>query len=165
MSHFELTDETVTTPSGVVLHRIRATRDLPHHDVKCGDLGGWVESTDNLSDRAWVSGDAQVSGNARVFDNAQVFGRARVHAPQDILVIGPIGSENQSITLARTSTGHHLNIGCWDGTLDELAAEVARRAANWPATHRSRWRDEYAAAEQLLRHRAEAWRNSEGGDQ
>jgi len=86
-----------------------------------------------------------------------------VCAPQDILVIGPIGSEDQWITLTRTDTGHHLNIGCWDGTLDELAAEVDRRAAWWPTAHRRRWRDEYASAEQLLRHRAAAFHNTKAG--
>lgn len=41
---FELTGETDIGRYGVTVHRIRATRDLPHHGVKSGDVGGCVES-------------------------------------------------------------------------------------------------------------------------
>ena len=43
---YELTDETMEW-EGHTLHRIKALRDF--NDVKAGDLGGWVESEDNLS--------------------------------------------------------------------------------------------------------------------
>jgi hypothetical protein len=68
------------TFSGATLHRIIAVRDIPPHNVKEGDLGGWIEKEDNLSQDgdAWVSGDAQVSGTAQVSDNAQVSGDAQV---------------------------------------------------------------------------------------
>ena len=70
--------------------RVVALRDFGN--VKAGDVGGFVESEDNLShdgdcwvyDDAWVCGNARVSGNAWVYDdarvsgNAQVFGKARV---------------------------------------------------------------------------------------
>ena len=81
--HFELTDETIHY-DGRTLHRIRATRELPYHAVKPGDLGGFVEHLDNLSDSAWVADeamvydDARVSGNALVYDDARVYGNARV---------------------------------------------------------------------------------------
>ena len=55
MSHFELTDETRTLADGTVLHRIRATQDLPYHGVTAGDIGGWVEHAHNLTDQAWVT--------------------------------------------------------------------------------------------------------------
>ena len=61
-----------------MLHRIRATKDLPQHDVKSGDVGGWIESEKNLFGNAWVSGNARVFGNARVYGNALVFDNARV---------------------------------------------------------------------------------------
>ena len=82
--HFELTDETVVH-NGVTLHRIRATRDLPDYGVTAGDLGGFVESMDNLEYRVWVAdnakvyGNARVGGNAQVLNNAQVFDNARVY--------------------------------------------------------------------------------------
>jgi len=83
--HFEFTDKTETLPDGTVLHQIKATKDLPMHNVKKGDVGGWIEKPENLSDNAWVyrnawvSEDAQVSGNARVFGDARVSGKARVY--------------------------------------------------------------------------------------
>ena len=81
--HFEFTDETINVGLHV-LHRIRATKDIPIHGVDKGDLGGFVESYDNLSDHAWVCGNAKVHGNARVSGDAWiqgdavVFGNARV---------------------------------------------------------------------------------------
>jgi hypothetical protein len=82
-NHFEFTGET-TTFDGVTLRRIRATRDIPEYAVAVGDLGGWIEREENLSDSGWVDGEAKVYGDARVFGNAlvsgsaQVFGDARV---------------------------------------------------------------------------------------
>ncbi len=67
MSHFEFTGETKSTPTGVVLHRICATKPLPRFGVRVGDVGGWIESESNLSGNAWVSGGALVSGNAWVY--------------------------------------------------------------------------------------------------
>ena len=74
---YELTDETMEL-DGTTLHRIKALVDFS--DVKAGDLGGWIESEDNLSPygNAWVYGNARVFGNACVSDDAQVFGHAWV---------------------------------------------------------------------------------------
>lgn len=60
--------------------RIRALRHIPRYGVRPGDLGGWIESENNLSQDGdcWVGEDAMVSGNARVEENAQVSGDARV---------------------------------------------------------------------------------------
>ena len=84
---FELTDETFTFPSGLVLRRIRALRDIKRHCVNKGDLGGFVESEKNLSQvgQSWVGGEAKVYGSAWVYGkcliskSAKVFGDARVH--------------------------------------------------------------------------------------
>lgn len=75
--HFELTDETIDI-DGRTLHRIRATRDLPHCGVVAGDLGGFVEHLDNLSDAAWVADEAVVYDDASVTDDARVTGNAGV---------------------------------------------------------------------------------------
>ena len=72
------------------LFRIKALKDF--NDVKKGDIGGYVESEDNLSqyndcwiydnaqvcDNAVVIGKAIVCGNARVYDNAVVISKAIV---------------------------------------------------------------------------------------
>lgn len=108
-AHYILTDETKTV-DGVVLYRIRATRDLPRHDVKAGDLGGWVEGTHNLlpslpdqrfdpwiADEAIVMGqavvrghaivahEAIVEGHADIYERARVDGRARVKGSVRVL--------------------------------------------------------------------------------
>jgi hypothetical protein len=56
----------------ITLYRIKALKDFA--DVKRGELGGWIESEDNLSH----DGDAWVYGNAWVYENAEVYGNARV---------------------------------------------------------------------------------------
>lgn len=62
-----------------ILHRIRALIDFS--DVRVGDLGGYVESEDNLShdDNCWVYNNACVYENARVYDNAQIHNNAKVY--------------------------------------------------------------------------------------
>ena len=76
---YELTDETKNF-CGITLHRIRALRDIPSVKVKSGDLGGWIEKENNLTQDgdAWVSGNAKVYGDAMVFDDAIVCGNATV---------------------------------------------------------------------------------------
>ena len=69
---YELTSET-RVHFGRTLYRIRAL--LSFGGVKAGDLGGFIEKEANLSqvsDNAWVFGNAQVSDNARVSGNAWV---------------------------------------------------------------------------------------------
>lgn len=96
MKKFELTTEFITNAFGKKLFRIKALVEFG--DVKAGELGGYVEKEENVSQdgNAWVSGDARVYGNAwvhgnakvyddawvsdnaKVFDNAEVYGNARV---------------------------------------------------------------------------------------
>ena len=73
MKKFELTTDRIEE-NGTALYRIKALIDFG--DVKAGDLGGYVEKEENLSQygSAWVSDNAFVLGNARVSDNALVSG-------------------------------------------------------------------------------------------
>ena len=81
---YELTSETIKF-NDITLHRIKALKDFSY--VKAGDLGGWVEKEDNLSQmgNAWVYDNAKVydnaivSDNAIIYDNAKVYGRAKVY--------------------------------------------------------------------------------------
>ena len=61
-----------------ILYQIEALKDFGM--VKAGDLGGYIESEENLSqdNDAWVSGNAWVVSNARVSGNAWVDGNAQV---------------------------------------------------------------------------------------
>ena len=86
-----LTEHTITH-NGTTLYRIRATQDLPQHNVKAGDLGGYVETTDNLFGTAWLFDNAKSYGGAKVYgnahlhdeveacDNARIFGNAKAYA-------------------------------------------------------------------------------------
>ena len=73
MTNYKFTDDTKVV-DGHTLHRIIAVEDMPWNNVKAGDLGGWIESIDNLSDEAWVYDDASVYGNAKIYDNAHILG-------------------------------------------------------------------------------------------
>ena len=77
MKKYELTTDTKVV-FGRKLFRIKAL--MSFGNVKEGDIGGYIESEDNLNNdgNAWVSGNAEVSGNARVSGNAWVSGNARV---------------------------------------------------------------------------------------
>ena len=79
MKKYELTTETLQF-AGFTLHRIKALKDFG--SVKAGELGGWIESEENLSqaDNAWVY------NNAKVFDKARVYGDAAVS--DDAIVCG-----------------------------------------------------------------------------
>ena len=75
---YELTSETIKF-NGVTLYRIKALKDFSN--IKAGDLGGWIEKEDNLSqmDNAWIGGDAKVYGSAKVCCDANVYGNALIY--------------------------------------------------------------------------------------
>ena len=78
MKKFELTSEFITNIFGTKLFRIKALCEFGN--VKAGELGGFLEKEENLSNDgdAWVYGNASVSGDAWVYGNASVSGDARV---------------------------------------------------------------------------------------
>ena len=80
---YELTDDSKTI-DGTTLRRIRAVTSFGSFGSVCaGDLGGYVETENNLSQEgnAWVFDDAQVFYRARVFGEALAFGDARITGP------------------------------------------------------------------------------------
>ena len=138
MKKFELTGEFVTNIFGKKLFRIRAL--VAFGNVEAGELGGYVEKEENLSDDgdAWVSGNAQVSGDARVSGNAQVFGDAwvsgnarvsgdaRVSGNDDILQIIGLGTVHRTTTVFRTPDGIRIACGCFYGDLDAFREQVKK---------------------------------------
>lgn len=83
MRKFKLTREKLKI-GGTTLHRIKATKSFgtgPNH-VERGDLGGWVEYEDNLSQYGdcWIHDDAKVYDNARIRNDAQIRCAARVYS-------------------------------------------------------------------------------------
>lgn len=83
---YELTNETMNfhtlTEEGftdIKLYRIKALKDFG--DVKAGDLGGFVEREENLSQEGtcWIYGEGIVAEDARVEDDARVSGHSYIH--------------------------------------------------------------------------------------
>ena len=112
MKKFELTSEFVTF-LGKKLFRIKAL--ISFGNVEEGELGGYVEKEENLSD----DGNAWVSGNARVYGDAMVSGDA------DYATVQGFGSEYRTTTFFRTKAGDiGVRCGCFYGTLEEFRAKV-----------------------------------------
>ena len=113
---FEFTGETKTIQLAfrkVTLHRIRAVVDFGL--IKTGDIGGWLEKEENLSQEgeAWVCGDAKVCGDAEVFSASHV------------MVIGAIGSRNDFTTFYRGKNKQIMvRCGCFNDTIDRFIEKV-----------------------------------------
>ena len=97
--HFKLTEGTIVNEAGVTLHRIMATRDSRH--AKAGQLGGFVESEDNLGGEAWVDNNAEVWGEAFVYCYAYVSGNARVYGRAQVYDYAWVGEDARVYDNAR----------------------------------------------------------------
>ena len=129
MKKYELTEEEKELLSRT-LYRIRALKDFELLDgaiIHAGDLGGWIEKEDNLSQEgsAWVSDDARVYGKARVSDEAWVSGEAQVHRTTHVMTFGPAGSRNGTTTFYRNKNNSiSVTCGCFNGSIDDFLAQV-----------------------------------------
>lgn len=142
MKKYELTTECKEI-GNIKLFRVKALTSFGN--VKAGELGGYIEKEDNLSQdgnawvygnvwvygNAWVGGNARVSGNARVYDNARVSGNAEVsgnawvRGDEDYTTIKGFGREYRSTTFFRQKDGSiGVVCGCFYGTLDEFRKKV-----------------------------------------
>ena len=125
------------------LYRIRALKNFG--TVKAGDIGGYIEKEENLSQKGncWVYDNAKVRGNARVYGNALVYKNARVYGDayvsgnahicdnakinkiSDVLCISPIGSRNDVTTFFKTKDNNIcVKCGCFTGTIDDFLEAV-----------------------------------------
>ena len=113
MKNYKLSDETKTTPWGAILHRIVATTTFTLAigiTINAGDTGGWIEKESNLSDNAWVSGNAEVSGDALVVN---------LH---DYIVFKNNWSSGRYFTW--TKSNDKWVVGCFYGTGEELVKKA-----------------------------------------
>ena len=149
MKKFELTSEFITNIFGTKLFRIKAL--IEFGNVKAGELGGFVEKEENLSQdgNAWVCGNAWVYDNARVYgdacvyDNASVYGDAcvcgdarvygdacvcgdaRVCGDAGYATVHGFGSEYRTTTFFKTKAGDiGVKCGCFYGNLSEFRKKV-----------------------------------------
>ena len=89
MKRFELTENSIKW-KGYTLYQIKALQTFTTNggvSVSEGELGGWVEKEENLSQegKSWiwdevkVCGTARVAGNAEIWSNATICGNAKVY--------------------------------------------------------------------------------------
>ena len=96
------------------LYRIKALKDF--NDVKNGDIGGYVESENNLSqlDDCWIYDNAQVCDNAVVIGKAIVCGNARVYCDAQIcdnaVVMGDARVYSNAIVMGIAKVCDHARV-------------------------------------------------------
>ena len=121
MKHFKLRTDLTAEFFGRTLFRIEATRDIEKFGVKKGELGGYVESEENLSGDAWVSGNAQVYGD-------------QIEKENDLInITSNIGSYNITITPKHIKIGcqYHSKTAWFNFTDDEIVKMDGEKAVNW----------------------------------
>jgi len=145
MKKYELTTDTKVI-FGKKYFRIKALVDFG--SVSKGDLGGYIESENNLENNtvdgnAWVDGNARVDGDARVGGNACVDGDARVggnawvdgnarvggnawvDGDADYTTIRGFGTEFRNTTFFRCKDDKiRVKCGCFYGDLEEFRQQV-----------------------------------------
>ena len=132
MKKVELTSTFIINAFGKKVFQIRAL--ISFGNVKEGDLGGWVEKEENLSQ----NGNAWVYGNARVYGNAEVSGNAEVLHNCDWASITGFGSVYRTTTFFRCKDKMiRVSCGCFFGTIDEFKAKVQETHGD------SKYADEY----------------------
>ena len=82
---YELLKNNFIEYKGRKLYRIRALKSFS--DIKCGDIGGYVENEKNLSQNGncWIYNNAKVYDDGRVFDNAIIKDNAEVFDNASVL--------------------------------------------------------------------------------
>ena len=117
MKKYELTTDTKSI-FGKRYFRIRALVDFGN--VSKGDLGGYIESEDNLPNdtkygEAWVGGNAYVEGDARIKGEACY------------TTIKGFGTEFRNTTFFRCKDNKiRVRCGCFYGDIDEFRKQVKR---------------------------------------
>lgn len=134
---YKLTHRTKEVYGGHTLHQIKALKSFG--DVKKGDLGGWVEDYNNLSqsDTAWICGnahvydDANVHGLASIYGNAKVYGNSTIQGNINIRENDEIKDNGSYLIFNNVlssfgqqfvyvASNHRWHVGYFDGTGDEL---------------------------------------------
>lgn len=143
MKKYELTANFKIDASGIKMYQIKALKDFG--DVKKGDLGGYIEREENLSQdgNSWVAGSALVSGSAKVSGSALICGSVLISGSAKILgnariswcakicnnadyaIIQGFGREFRNTTFFRCNDGEvRVSCGCFFGTIDQFRQQV-----------------------------------------
>jgi len=139
--NYRLRKDLTKMVNGRTLYRIEATRDIARFGVRKGELGGWIESYENLSGDAKVSGDAWVSGEVLKSEN------------DCINIIG----EKYNITILPNS----ILIGCQYHTRAEWFRFSDRKILTMDGKDGLRW---WRTWKQILRAICEAGKERKGAE-
>ena len=82
MKKFELTENSINW-KGRTLYQIKACKAFITSsgiEINEGELGGWIEKEENLSQRgkAWIWGDTKIYDAAKIYGNAEIWGEAQI---------------------------------------------------------------------------------------
>ena len=128
---YEILENDTIQVNGHKLLRIRALRNF--WTVEKGQLGGYVESEENLSH----NGNAWVFGDARVFGKIMLRGQARVGHTKDFQAFGGLGREFFNLTAYRTIGGIELSTNEFQGSIEEFRKWSKKTYKNYPKLKRS----------------------------
>lgn len=103
------------------LYRIRALRSFD--DVRKGELGGYIESENNLSHdgNCWVYDNARVVHEARVYDNAKIYGNCLILGNAEVYENARIFNES----CIRANSKVHSNVKINSNSLITGNAEIS----------------------------------------
>lgn len=111
---YKLLEENIIL-NNIKLYRIQALRNF--NDVKKGDLGGYVQSEDNLSQKgnAWIYNEAKAYGYSEVFGNAKLKGSVKISGntmlfDNDIVTIDPIIKNISGFNVIITDNNITINV-------------------------------------------------------
>ena len=145
MKKYELITNTKTR-FGRKLFQIKAL--VSFGDVKAGDLGGYIEKEENLSQDgiAWVFDNACVCGNAQVYDTTCIHCDAQISSNADYICFKGFGSENRKTIMFKTKNGDiYVCCGCFEGSLKEFSEKVKETHGN------TKYAKEYLACIEVAR--------------
>lgn len=110
-----------------------------------------------LAPDSWVTGASIIEGQADA--RGLVLYNALIDGKSDIFQLPGIGSEGVDVLAYRTRSGYHFEVGCWEGKVEDLMAEVDRRCKYWGATleEHKMWYEQYLGIEKIVKARVELW--------
>lgn len=88
---YEITNRTNTvrnpiTNEDITVYQIKYLKDIDKHNIKNGDLGGWVEKNNNLSQEGdcVITGETVITGEAYIYGDVVVYA-SRIHGVTETL--------------------------------------------------------------------------------
>ena len=136
---YEILKDEFIELDGRKLYRIKALKDFLN--VKKGDVGGYIESEQNLSQE----------GNARVSGDAWVLNR------RSVVWFSNVGTENGTLTVYCGKNGLIATRGCFTGSVEEFLTKSSE-------VHDEKTKREYELLIEVARSRLEEAQGNIGSE-